>query len=162
MGNVSNREIERKWLVKKMPGNLENYKCLLIEQAYLCDSPTVRVRKENDEYYLTYKGSKDMQGNSDISHDEYNLPLDEISYGRLLKKHDGRIIRKKRYLIPLEKGLTAELDVFEGELAPLTVVEVEFDSLEEAMNYEAPDWFGEDVSSDKKYKNSYMAMGGIQ
>ena len=159
MGKLANREIERKWLVKKMPENLEDYRCLSIEQAYLCASPTVRVRKENDEYYLTYKGSRDVQGNSDISHDEYNLPLDKISYEHLLEKHDGRIIRKKRYLIPLDKGLTAELDIFEADLAPLTLVEVEFDSLEEAMAYEAPDWFGEDVSSDRRYKNSFMAMG---
>ena len=157
--SLQNREIERKWLVKKLPENLEEYGCLMIEQAYLCASPTVRVRKENEEYYLTYKSSRNMPGNSAISHEEYNLPLDVDSYKKLLNKHDGRIIKKRRYLIPLDDGLTAELDVFEGELSPLMVVEVEFDTENEAYEFEGPEWFGEDVSEDYKYKNSYLALG---
>lgn len=35
----------------------------------------------------------------------------------------------------------------------LTVLEVEFDSLEEAESFAAPDWFGEDVSVEKQYSN---------
>ena len=109
---------------------------------------------------MTYKGSGKMPGNSAISHEEYNLPLDEASYNKLLQKHDGKIISKKRYLIPLNDSLTAELDVFEGDLSPLRLVEVEFDSEEEAVEFTAPEWFGEDVSYDPKYKNSYMALEG--
>ena len=47
-------EIERKFLVKTIPDNLSEYKCRIIEQAYLCTEPVVRARKDNDEYYLTY------------------------------------------------------------------------------------------------------------
>ena len=50
---MENVEIERKWLVQKIPEDLESYECLEIEQAYLSSSPTVRVRRENDDYYLT-------------------------------------------------------------------------------------------------------------
>ncbi|MCR5527350.1 MAG: CYTH domain-containing protein [Lachnospiraceae bacterium] len=154
---MENREIERKWLVKQIPENLEKYKCLLIEQAYLASSPTVRVRKENDDYYLTYKGARQWEGNSDISHTEYNLPLDKKSYEHLREKRDGNLISKKRYVIPIENGLNIELDVFDPPIAPLVVAEVEFESEEEARAFIAPDWFGEDVSADYKYKNSYLA-----
>ena len=154
---MENREIERKWLVKNIPSELDGYDCLFIEQAYLSSSPTVRVRRENDSFYLTYKASKNWEGESDISHTEYNLPLDEESYKHLAEKRDGNLITKKRYIIPLENGLKAELDVFEGKFAPLVIVEVEFDSEDEAVKFSAPDWFGEDVSHDYHYKNAYMA-----
>ena len=48
-------EIERKFLIKKekLPENLSQYPCLHIEQGYLCTDPVVRIRRQNDEYYLT-------------------------------------------------------------------------------------------------------------
>ena len=49
-------EIERKFTIKELPADLESYPFHHIEQAYLNASPVVRVRKEDDEYYLTYKG----------------------------------------------------------------------------------------------------------
>jgi CYTH domain-containing protein len=66
-------EIERKFLVaeKDLPDDLASYPSHQLEQAYLCTSPVVRVRKEDDTYYLTYK-SKGL-----LSREEYNLPLNE-------------------------------------------------------------------------------------
>ena len=49
-------EIERKFLVKKTPDNLESYPCKKIAQGYLNTNTVVRIRRSNDEYYLTYKG----------------------------------------------------------------------------------------------------------
>lgn len=46
-------EIERKFLISELPDNLNNYKCREIEQGYLCTNPVIRVRKDNDNYYLT-------------------------------------------------------------------------------------------------------------
>lgn len=60
-------------------------------------------------------------------------------------------------MIPLEHGLTAELDVFEGTLAPLILVEVEFSSEEEANSFVPPSWFGEDVTFSGKYHNSSLS-----
>ena len=50
-------EIERKFLVSQIPGDIAQYKCRFIEQAYLCTNPVVRVRRDNDDYYLTYKSN---------------------------------------------------------------------------------------------------------
>ncbi len=52
-------EIERKFLITELPENLEQYPFHLIEQGYLCTAPVVRIRKQDEEYYLTYK-SKGM------------------------------------------------------------------------------------------------------
>ena len=51
-------EIERKYLIEKeqLPKNLSDYPFHRIEQGYLCTSPVVRIRRQDDEYYLTYKG----------------------------------------------------------------------------------------------------------
>ena len=35
-------EIERKYLVKTLPENLENYECKQIAQGYLCTSPPLQ------------------------------------------------------------------------------------------------------------------------
>ena len=78
------------------------------------------------------------------------------------KKIDGLLIAKTRYLIPLNDHLTAELDIFEKDLAPLSLVEVEFDSIEEADRFTAPDWFGEDVTNSGKYHNSYLSQHGLR
>lgn len=144
-------EIERKFLIKKLPDNLTSYKARKIEQAYLCTDPVVRVRRDNDDYYLTYK-SRGM-----IVREEYNLPLTKEAYGHLLAKADGNIITKTRYEIPEKDNLTIELDVFEGKFDGLLLAEVEFASEEEALGYIPPEWFGEDVSNSTKYHNSTLS-----
>ena len=153
---MDNLEIERKWLVDTIPYRLEELECLDIEQAYLSSSPTVRVRKENDGYYLTYKGARGKAGNTDMVHSEYNLPLDRASYEHLKCKCDGFVLHKKRYIIPFEDNLKIELDIFEGEIAPLKLAEVEFESEEQALKFQAPAWFGKDVTGDFHYKNVYL------
>ncbi len=144
-------EIERKFLVDNIPDNLNMYKCRLIEQGYLSTQPVVRVRQDNDEYYLTYKGE------GLLAHEEYNLPLTKEAYEHLLKKADGNIITKKRYEIPDNQGYTIELDIFEGAFKGTVLAEVEFSSVEDANSYTPPEWFKEDVTMDKQYHNSNMS-----
>ena len=146
-------EIERKYLIEQLPENLSSYACRIIEQGYLCVEPVVRIRRDNDKYELTYK-SKGL-----MAREEYNMPLTEESYEHLLSKVDGRVIRKKRYMLPLDEVLTIELDVFEGDLAPLILAEVEFPSEEMAMVFVPPEWFGEDVTFSTKYHNSNLSQG---
>ena len=143
-------EIERKYLIKFLPDNLTAYPCRFLEQGYLCTEPVVRVRQDNDKFELTYK-SKGL-----MIREEHNLPLTKESYDHLKTKTDGRIITKKRYMIPYEQ-YTIELDVFEGELAPLILAEVEFPSEEEANAFIAPEWFGEDVTFSTQYHNSNLS-----
>ena len=159
-------EIERKFTIKQLPTDLEKYPYRHIEQGYLSAAPVVRVRKEDDEYYLTYKGVGMM------AREEHNLPLNKEAYYHLREKTDGKIISKRRYLIPLlnpavreglpkppeDYSLTIELDVFDPPFAPLVLAEVEFGSVEAAEAFEPPDWFDEDVTYRKEYHNSNMAL----
>lgn len=142
-------EIERKYLVHTLPENYTSFPCRQLEQGYLCTEPVVRIRQDNDNYELTYK-SKGL-----LVREEYNLPLTEEAYKHLCEKVDGKLITKKRYMIPYKEYMI-ELDVFEGALAPLKFAEVEFDSIDEAERFTPPDWFGEDVTFEAKYKNSNL------
>ncbi|MCB7190768.1 adenylate cyclase, partial [Anaerostipes caccae] len=85
---------------------MSDYPCHEVEQAYLNTEPVIRIRRQDDDYYLTYK-SKGL-----MVRREENLPLDADSYRHLLKKADGNIITKTRYKIPFDNGLTIEIDVF--------------------------------------------------
>lgn len=145
-------EIERKYLIHTLPDHLEDYPHRTLEQAYLCTEPVVRVRRDDNDYILTYK-SKGL-----MVREEYNLPLTEEAYRHLLVKADGRIITKERYCIPYGNHLTVELDVFDGDLAPLLLAEVEFASEEEANAFTPPAWFGEDVTFSSKYHNSTLSQ----
>ncbi len=149
-------EIERKYLVKKMPADLSACKCHKISQGYLNIDPVVRIRQSNDEYYMTYKG-KGL-----LAREEYNLPLNREAYEHLASKIDGILISKTRYEIPLENNLIAELDIFERELAPLKFVEVEFPSVDAADSFIAPEWFGRDVTECGNYQNSYLSRHGLE
>lgn len=71
-------EIERKFLVDTPPDGYESCPFHEIEQAYLCTDPVVRIRKEDESFYLTYK-SKGL-----MAREEYNLPLTKESYSHLL------------------------------------------------------------------------------
>lgn len=145
-------EIERKYLIERLPENLAQYPCRHIEQGYLNTDPVVRIRRSDDKYTLTYKGKGLMV------REEYNLPLDQESFAHLKEKTDGILIQKCRYLIPYAEKYTIELDVFEGELAPLTLAEVEFKTEEEANTFVPPEWFGADVTFSTRYHNSTLSQ----
>lgn len=149
-------EIERKYLIKQLPDHLDQCEHRKIAQGYLCTNPVVRIRRSNDDYYMTYKG------NGLMVREEYNLPLTQQAYEHLLTKIDGLLISKTRYLIPLDDNLVAELDIFEDDLHGLQLVEVEFDSVENANTFVAPDWFGEDVTHSGQYHNSYLSQNGLK
>ena len=144
-------EIERKFLVASLPDDLGKYPYHLIEQAYICTSPVIRIRREDDRYYLTVKGA------GMLSREECNLPMNPETYYHLLTKAEGILIRKKRYLISLPDDLTAELDIFEGDWKGTVIAEVEFESEEKARQFNPPDWFLKDVTYDSRYHNSWMS-----
>lgn len=148
-------EIERKFLIDKenLPENLEQFPCRQIEQGYLCTAPVVRIRRQDEEYYLTYKSAGLM------AREEYNLPLNREAYLHLKPKADGLVIAKTRYLIPEKDGLTIELDVFHEEYEGLLLAEVEFPSEEAANAYIPPAWFGVDVTYSSRYHNSTLSRG---
>ncbi|MCR5657365.1 MAG: adenylate cyclase [Butyrivibrio sp.] len=185
-------EIERKFTVKDLPQNVDKYPFHIIEQGYLSVIPAVRVRREDDRYYMTYKAGKEFcrenasegagtsaaaDAEGGIGKTEYNMPLDKKSYEHLAEKADGNVIRKKRYIIPLNEdafsgdfvdnhhglkeklsGMKIELDVFEAPFDGRILAEVEFPDEESAAGYRPAEWFLEDVTGDVRYSNAHMSL----
>ena len=54
------------------------------------------------------------------------------------------------------------LDIFEGELAPLVLAEVEFTTEAEAKAFVPPEWFGEDVTYSNTYHNSVLSARSLK
>ena len=156
-------EIERKWLVNELPQEVSDdisagrYPERRIIQGYLCTDPVVRVRMDGDRYYLTYKGK------GKLSREEYNLPLNAGAFAKLVQKCDGIVLHKDRYEIPVEEDqLVIELDLFHGEYEGLIYAEVEFGSEEEAKSFDAPSWFGREVTFEKGFSNAALSQGSLK
>ena len=155
-------EIERKWLVTeeslgKNPNiRKEELEYLDIEQAYLCKEPVIRIRKTvkrngHGEFILTYKGKGLLE------REEYNLPLTEEAYRLLKGKIEGRIIVKRRYLLPYGEH-RIEWDVFKNVLEGLMYAEVEFSSKEEALAFYPPSWFARELTEEAGHSNADLAF----
>ena len=145
-------EIARKYLIDELPFDVTAYPSHEIEQAYLNTNPVVRIRREDENYYLTYK-SKGL-----MAREEYNLPLNQEAYAHLLEKADGNVLTKTRYKIPLDDHLTIEIDVFHGKFEGLILAEVEFPTMEEANDFQPPKYFGKDVTFSTEYHNSTLSQ----
>jgi len=148
-------EIEKKFLVKYIPERLKDHEKFVIKQGYITTDPVLRLRQSNDQYLF---GFKNNVGDDNLVRDEYEAPLSKEQFEYLWTMVQGFIINKTRYLVPLENGLVAELDIYHEKLEGLYTVEVEFDDVESAHNFVPPDWFGDDVTPDKRYSNSSLSM----
>jgi CYTH domain-containing protein len=150
-------EIERKYLVdeKDIVEVIQNAKVKKIIQAYLqVGEEEKRVRKKDDKFYLTIKKG------SGLKREEIETKIDEKEFNNLLKKKIGNIISKTRYEVKLEQDLIAELDVYHNDLEGLYTVEVEFQSENQANSFNAPIWFGREITNDKSFKNQSLALKG--
>lgn len=157
-------EIERKYLVKKadLPC-LKKYKHISITQGFICLAPCIRVRKAGDKYYLTIKskpyGNKTIKRtdvDSDLVRAEYEIEINKNSYQKLLRKCEGRIVKKERYFIPYKKYVI-ELNIYKGRHLGHIDAEVEFKKSSDAKRFVAPDWFYKDVTGVEKYKNTSLS-----
>lgn len=144
-------EIERKFLIKQLPSHLEEYPHDQISQAYVCTEPVIRIRRKNQDFILTIKSG------GMLAREEIEMPIPEKSFAHLLTKTDGIIIEKTRYKIPESHGYLIELDVFHGVYEGFIMAEIEFPDLDAANHYQAPPWFGKDVTMDSRFHNSNLS-----
>jgi CYTH domain-containing protein len=158
-------ERERKWIVDGVIPLEEPRRKYELRQAYITDpyeSYEVRVRKKINlnscaiDYYLTVKSSGSAERRTQM---ECGLTQDQ--FGFLWEENPGRQIQKTRRVYPVsgvEEDLEIELDSFHG--FQLQIAEVEFSSESELEYFDPPDWFGKEVTGDKRYTNAWMAAHG--
>ncbi|MET0730843.1 MAG: CYTH domain-containing protein [Solirubrobacterales bacterium] len=145
-------EIERKFLVTALPDGLGEGEA--IDQGYLAIAPDgveTRIRRRAGAATLTVKSGPAM------TRVEEEIPLEAARFDALWPLTEGRRLEKVRHLIGLERGLTAELDVYGGVLAGLLTAEIEFPSEAAARDFSPPPWLGEEVTGDATYANQNLA-----
>lgn len=154
MHEQPNIESERSFLIRQMP-DLSSCASIEIEQHYLDNNPEpLRLRSSGGKFELTRKLNVDP---NDMSRkDERNLPLTREQFNLLLPLA-CRSLTKTRHFVPLEGGLTAEIDAYHGPLEGLLTVEVEFPDEATRDRFTPPDWFGRDISQDEWSANSFLA-----
>lgn len=147
------REIERKFLVRKLPEDLTRYPSNEMSQGYLVstdDGLQVRLRKTRERFSLTYK-----RGRGHVR-EEREVVLTPEQFARLWPATEGKRLLKTRYEIPLGDRVV-EIDIYGGKHNGLVVAEVEFDDEESALSFQPPDWLGDDVTGDPRYSNQLLA-----
>ena len=151
------REIERKFLVTAAPPGPHACNPRTISQGYLAvdaNGTEVRVRRTDGRPTLTVKRGAGM------TRDEIELPLDAASAQALWPLTEGRRIEKSRQTIQLGERnppIQTTLDVYTGALDGLRVAEIEFTTEAEAHAFAPPDWLGQEITQDTRYRNSALA-----
>jgi adenylate cyclase len=152
------QEVERKFVLPGRPSGLDQHPARRIEQGYLAIDPAgseVRVRRKDDETTLTVKSG------IGLVRAEEEIPIDERRFSLLWPLTAGRQVVKTRFLVPLDGGLTAEVDDYAGDLAGLFTGEVEFADEAAANAFDPPSWLGREVTGDKRYANRTLAVDGL-
>ena len=83
-------EIEKKYLTTKIPFDINKFSKTEIEQCYISTDPVIRIRKSDENYFLTFKGT------GEISREEFETKITETQYKNLLKHHDIYLYHKYR------------------------------------------------------------------
>lgn len=139
------REIERKFLVKRLPFDSEISPFVPIEQGYLALEPEgqeVRLRRKGELYYLTVKS----QGT--LVREEHEVELSKEQFEVLWPGTADRRLQKDRYFFE-----TFEVDIYKGNLQGLVVAEIEFGEAEKAKSFQLPDWLGKEITHINFLKN---------
>jgi adenylate cyclase len=152
-GRTPHREIERKFLVRKLPDDLTAFPHHDLEQGYLAitrDGVQVRLRRGGGKQSLTFKRA------CRNSREEREVQLTAEQFAVLWPGTEGKRLTKTRYEVPFGNRIV-EIDVYSGRHQGLVVAEVEFDDEDTARDFVPPNWLGEDVTHDPRYSNQLLA-----
>ena len=149
----SSREIERKFLLKRLPERLKQARRCVIAQGYLAAEPGgrhVRLRKKGKTASLTFKVGRAAH------REEREIKLSAKQFSALWPATVGRRLYKLRYEVPW-KNFLIEIDIYRGKHNGLVVAEVEFPDRATCRKFKPPSWFGREVTGEKRYSNVRLA-----
>lgn len=152
------KERERRYLVKYLPPEYEKNPIVEIpRQGYIAKDPDgseVRIREEDGKFILTVKSGAGR------SRGEIPTELTKDQFENMWSTTDGKRVNKTRYNIPFGNN-TIELNFFHDSCEGMVLAEVEFTTDEEADNFVAPPWLGEEVTDDTNFNSFSLATTGM-
>ena len=146
-------EIERKFLVVSDAWRRMADAGRPLRQGYVSHEghASVRVRLSGDQAWLTVKSAR-----AGMVRDEFEYAIPAADAADMLDRLcTDTLIRKTRYRVPHD-GKIWEVDVFAEAAEGLVLAEVEMRSLDE--RFDLPDWVGEEVTDDLRFRNSAIAL----
>jgi len=141
-------ELERVFLIKELPKDLNQYKPIVMKVGDFYDPDKLganridhlSIRQKDDKYEIRKK-----EGESEYKKIEHTIYITEEEFDTLMtvatQKHE-----KNLYLYPIHDGYTSEIDIYTGKLRGYARVEVEFKNEEDMKNFTPPKWFGEEIT----------------
>jgi CYTH domain-containing protein len=147
-------EIERKWRLRFVPGELHGHSTL-IEQGYiLTGDPEVRLRRQDGDLLITVKGE------GDIERTEWDSPLPPWVFESLWTRVTCSLRKLRMTLGYKSYEHVLEIDTYLDTLDGLIILECEFKSIEAADAFELPTWAtgSMEVTYDPRYKNKNLAQ----
>lgn len=149
------KEIERKFIIEKVGQGVIFLEDKSIHQTYLSvkDNEELRVRMEveNNEKTFTMTHKK----GSGMTREETEFQIGEKMYYDLTDKVREKTLIKNRRA-SMVGDYTVTVDTYGQEFEGMMTAEVEFETEEEAIQFQAPKWFGRDVTEDATYKNKNL------
>ncbi|CAM4224597.1 CYTH domain-containing protein [Paenibacillus macerans] len=151
-------EIERKFLLPEYPEELIRTGELIIrseqeiDQTYLAlhEDQELRVRKIRDAASGNVTFTHTFKKGFGLSREEVEVSISEGLYEQITGIHRAIPLTKRRVTAEWN-GIVLEIDRYDQ--IDLMVLEVEFASETEAREFQPPQWFGPDISTDKRYSN---------
>jgi adenylate cyclase len=144
---VTEIELELTYLARELPTDLATKPSKMLVDVYYPASdphPLVRIRQKGDSYEIT---KKVMASGTDSSHMlEYTIKLTREEFDAL-SAAPGKRVAKRRYDYEFE-GRKAEIDVFDGELSGLVVVDFEFTDRDDQLAFQMPGFCLADVTQE--------------
>tara|TARA_Y100001970_G_C13911300_1_gene688667 strand:+ start:236 stop:697 length:462 start_codon:yes stop_codon:yes gene_type:complete len=146
-----NIEIERKFLVKKIPDNCES--SLHIKQYYIhVDQYFVQRLRFFDNKKAIISLKQNCSGLSRYEF-EYEIPLEDGK--KIVSMTNSKFIEKIRHIIYFD-SMKWEVDEFLNDNLGLVIAEVELES--EKQHIKLPDWVTDEVTNQNKYFNYNLAL----
>ena len=148
-------EREKTYLAKYIPDGLLHCRSKEIIDIYVpasAEHPILRIRKNGEAYEITKKTP--VSGTDSSEQIEQTIPLSAQEFASL-STTSGKRVQKQRYYYEY-KGRTAEIDVFDGELKGLIIVDVEFENSEDKNNFTIPDFCLADVTQEKAFAGGVL------
>ncbi len=147
-------EIERKYLLDRMPAIPAGAELWRIEQGYLSPGPgrLRRVRLADGSVVCTHT----VKTGKGVVREETERTIPEGEFEKMWPQTAGRRLRKNRYRVAYG-GMTWEIDEFEG--LNLVLAEIELDRADATVSF--PAWLKphviKDVTDDPAFTNASIA-----
>lgn len=153
-------EREKTYLLYSLPEDFNLYIEQEIIDIYIPLSDgmaQLRARKKGKKYELTKKFPLQIWNNSLQTENTILIDEDEFNY---LFTYLPCVLKKKRYSHSPQKWIMYDIDIFEWNLFWLIMIDVEFNNESIMKNFVVPDFFGKELTQDKRFAWGVLAQMG--